>query len=174
MQNNIQICFSTQNSKFALLETFLSYRRGIRVLKLRVAITTPPPVMTFAHSPKAYVAILLICQIFSTESQTPTLLPTPSTILDTTAPSSPTFFPTLTPSSGSEVHVSPGAMAATVIFATIGSGFILAMFIYLFRAPKGSSPGSFYFPEYYTILYPNRPHFTGKVMIEELPTIEEK
>ena len=65
-------------------------------------------------------------------------------------------------------------MAATVIFATIGSCFILAMFIYLFRAPKASSPGSFFFPEYYTILYPNRPHFTGKVSIEEMPNIEEK
>ena len=120
------------------------------------------------------MAILLVYRILFTESQTPTLPPTPPAISGTAAPSSQTYSPTLVPTLGSEIHVSPGAMAATVIFATIGSCFILAMFIYLFRAPKASSPGSFFFPEYYTILYPNRPHFTGKVSIEEMPNIEEK
>mmetsp|Transcript_25724 Transcript_25724/g.24583 ORF Transcript_25724/g.24583 Transcript_25724/m.24583 type:complete len:167 (+) Transcript_25724:153-653(+) len=75
----------------------------------------------------------------------------------TQSPSGPTIRPTFAPTS-TEV-IGAGAIAAACIFSIIAAFFVLLLFIYLFRAQKGSSPAQYYFPGYYAFYYPKRQHF---------------
>jgi hypothetical protein len=114
------------------------------------------------------LSIALLCNIILLSlAQPPTVSPTfaptatPS-FQATAAPSNPTYSPTLAPTPAYEIFISNGAMAASVIFATIGSTLIFLMLFYIFRAPNGSSPGSYFFPEYYVQLYPDRPLYSNR------------
>jgi hypothetical protein len=77
----------------------------------------------------------------------------------TRSPTGPTFRPTFAPTSAFQDEIGAGALAAAVIFSIIAAFFVLLLFIYLFRAQKGSSPAQYYFPGYYTFYYPKRQYF---------------
>lgn len=102
-------------------------------------------------------------------SRSPTAQPTSQpSVPRTPAPSGPTRSPTRLPTRATQVQLTPGALAAAIIFSIIAGVAIILMFLYLFRAPKGSSPAQYYFPTYYAYYYPNRQHF-----VKDQPEIEE-
>lgn len=114
------------------------------------------------------LSITLLCdQILFSRAQPPSLAPTSPptdfpTYQATSAPSNPSYSPTFAPTAADQIFLSNGAMAAAVIFATIGSMIIFLMLFYILRAPNGSSPGSYFFPEYYVQLYPERPLYSNR------------
>ena len=114
------------------------------------------------------LSIVLLCNkillsVAQPPTQSPTFAPTAEPSFQATAsPSNPTYSPTLAPTPASQIFISDGAMAAAVILATFGSMIIFLMLFYIFRAPNGSSPGSYFFPAYYMQLYPDRPLYSNR------------
>lgn len=123
-------------------------------------------------SPLAVVIIshqFLLTHSTSSPTMTPTFTPSFSPSYTPSLPV-PSYHPSYTPTKSDNLYIHPGAIAACTIFSFIGGVFVILMLTYLFSAPKGSSPGLFFFPQYYLKLYPGRDALVQKRAVVEMAT----
>lgn len=137
--------------------------------------------MTNSNLKWSLAAAFVCSQIFLSEAQAPSfkpsVVPTPSpSYIATAAPSNPTMAPSFSPTSAYQQYITKGGLAAAVICSCVAFTFILMMFIYLCKAPKGSSPLLFYFPSTYVKFYPGREKLVntvGQTVIEKAELIDD-